>query len=305
MSALWMRRVVMVVLVCAGLAGMGMQAAQAAAVRLEVPQRVARGDAFLLRVWCDAITGQGQAPGLVQVQWRGKSLPVPLEPNAQNAAEKGASVAVILLSVPVDEKADGPLPLVVRLPQGERAQTQVALYSRERPVQKLTVEGKFVNPPAKEKARIAADRRKVRAVAARYTPQRAWGLPLLRPVPGEVSSLFGLKRVFNGEPRSVHKGLDLRGAQGEPIRAVADGEVALVDNLYFSGNAVYVDHGLGVVTAYLHMSKTLVQPGQSVRRGDTLGLVGATGRVTGPHLHFTLLVQGVHADPLPLLEQEK
>ncbi len=120
-------------------------------------------------------------------------------------------------------------------------------------------------------------------------------------MPGTVSSLFGMKRVFNGQPRGMHRGLDLRGAQGTPIRACADGVVALVDDLYFSGNAVYINHGDGVFSSYLHMSKPLVTPGERVRRGQVVGLVGATGRVTGPHLHLGLMVQGESVDPQPLL----
>lgn len=267
--------------------------ASASTLNLDVPARVARGDAFLVTARTDTT-----ADALV-FRWRGKAHRVPV------MLLDGVRTAWLLLPVPVDAK-EQTLPLSVGLVGDKNAartaQVTVALYDRERPVQKLTVDKKYVNPPANEQARIAEDRRKVRAVISRYTPERYWTLPLLRPVSGGVSSLFGMKRVFNGQPRSVHRGLDLRGAAGTPIRAAADGVIALVDNLYFSGNAVYIDHGLGVFTAYLHMSATDVQPGQAVRRGDVIGKVGATGRVTGPHLHLSMLVQGVSVDPLPLLE---
>ena len=107
--------------------------------------------------------------------------------------------------------------------------------------------------------------------------------------------------MFNGQPRGLHRGLDLRGTEGTPIVACADGRVALTGDLYFSGNVVYINHGEGVFTAYLHMSKILVAQGQPVRKGEVIGLVGATGRVTGPHLHLSLLVQGVSVDPQPFL----
>ena len=152
-------------------------------------------------------------------------------------------------------------------------------------------------------ARIKADREKVRLALADWLPERHWALPLARPVPGDVSSLFGLKRVFNGQPRGVHRGLDLRGPQGQPVLACADGRVALTGDLYFSGNVVYINHGEGVFTAYLHLSEILVQNGENVRKGQVVGLVGATGRVTGPHLHLSLLVQGESVDPLPFLER--
>ena len=149
---------------------------------------------------------------------------------------------------------------------------------------------------------LDAPDRVARALAI-YSSRRSWTAPFVRPVEGGISSQYGLRRVFNGQPRGFHKGLDLRSPEGTPIKACADGVVTLADNLYFSGNAVYLDHGLGVVTAYLHMSKILVRPGESVRRGQVVGLVGATGRVTGPHLHLSLFAQGQSVDILPLLEK--
>ena len=168
-------------------------------------------------------------------------------------------------------------------------------------MQKLNVDKKYVDPPAAEMARIKADRELVSQALAQRLQERLWVLPLTRPVPGDVSSLYGLKRVFNGQPRGLHKGLDLRGPQGQPVLACADGQVALASNLYFSGNVVYINHGEGVFTAYLHLSEILVQNGDRVRKGQVVGLVGATGRVTGPHLHLSLLVQGVSVDPQPFL----
>ncbi|WP_165174705.1 M23 family metallopeptidase [Desulfovibrio sp. ZJ369] len=272
-----------------------------AGVRLEAPARAARGDAFL------ALAAADQPATCFTFHWRGKSY----KAVAQRAADAGGQwQAVILLPVPLDEKAQR-LELAVtsgREGPGSRASDDVAkanmaiaLYDRERPVQKLTVDKKYVNPPAAQQERIKKDREKVRRILSVYLPERYWTLPFERPVPGGVSSLFGMKRVFNGQPRSVHRGLDLRGAQGTPIRACADGEVALADNLYFSGNAVYINHGEGVFSAYLHMSESKVKAGERVRKGQVVGLVGATGRVTGPHLHLSLIVQGQSVDPQPFL----
>lgn len=180
---------------------------------------------------------------------------------------------MILLPVPLDEKAAG-LELGVVPCRAEKAksaaptaQTSLALYDKDRPVQKLTVDKKYVNPPALQLARIKNDREKVRQALAQPLPERLWTMPLARPVPGGVSSLFGMKRVFNGQPRSVHRGLDLRGAQGSPIQACADGQVALVDNLYFSGNVVYINHGEGVFSSYLHMSEAKVRPRRARAQG--------------------------------------
>ncbi|MDR2695609.1 MAG: M23 family metallopeptidase [Deltaproteobacteria bacterium] len=126
-----------------------------------------------------------------------------------------------------------------------------------------------------------------------------------RPVPGEISSAFGLRRIFNGQPRSQHKGLDLRGAAGTPVLAMADGTVALAEELYFSGNVVYLDHGLGLFSMYAHLSAIDVRPGQQVSAGQALGKVGSTGRVTGPHLHLGCYALGMAVDPTPLMEAGK
>lgn len=267
-------------------------------IALEAPGKVARGDAFLAKAVSDKPVDN------VDFFWRGKTYTV-------KARQEGIGcVAEILLPVPLDEPARklvlgaGP-----ELAKGERplatVHADINLFEKKRPVQKLTVDKKYVNPPASEKARIQRDREKVREALAQKLPGKEWELPFARPVPGSVSSLFGMKRVFNGEPRSVHRGLDLRGATGTPIKACADGRVALVDNLYFSGNTVYVNHGDGVFTAYLHMSEPKVKSGDIVKKGDVIGLVGATGRVTGPHLHLSLMVQGQPVDPQPLLKSKQ
>ena len=125
-----------------------------------------------------------------------------------------------------------------------------------------------------------------------------------RPVPGATTSQYGLRRVFNDQARNPHRGLDLRGGEGDPIHAADDGVVVLVSDHYYGGKTVVVDHGLGVLTAYLHLSGFNVDKGQRVRRGDVIGSVGSTGRVTAPHLHLSLYVMGVSINPLPLLAKE-
>ncbi|WP_291357851.1 M23 family metallopeptidase [Desulfovibrio sp.] len=266
-------------------------------VQLTAPETVARGDAFVAEV-VSAEPMEGAT-----FFWRGKRHAVAAREVRDVAGAAPVWRAELMLPAPLGEKAQS---LSLGACAGKEckqpeATRKVGLYDRKRPVQRLTVDKKYVAPPPEEAARIRRDREKVAAALAQRLPERQWELPLDRPVPGTVSSLFGLKRVFNGEPRGMHRGLDLRGAQGSPIRACADGVVALVDDLYFSGNAVYINHGDGVFTSYLHMSKPLVKPGEHVKRGQVIGLVGATGRVTGPHLHLGLVVQGESVDPQPLL----
>lgn len=264
---------------------------------LAAPADVARGDAFA------AAALSAKPVETATFFWRGKRHTVAAREARESQDAAPVWQAEILLPAPLGEKSAA-LTLGVCLGKAcskPQVTQEVRLHDRERPVQRLTVDRKYVAPPPEEAERIRRDREKVRAALAQPLPDKLWWLPLKRPVSGAVTSLFGLKRVFNGEPRGQHKGLDLRGAEGTPILACADGVAALVDNLYFSGNAVYLNHGDGVFSSYLHMSKPLVKPGERVKRGQPIGLVGSTGRVTGPHLHLGLVVQGESVDPQPLL----
>lgn len=271
-----------------------------AQILLSAPEKVARGDAFLARAFTEEPVDK------IVFFWKGRSYPVQTTATTDKSG-KSVSMGEILLPVGLDETAK-----MLKLGAGAAGGSQkqaiasvhvpVQFFDRNRPVQKLKVDKKYVDPPASAKEKIRQDREKVQEALQDKLPDKMWSLPFLRPVPGDTSSLFGMKRVFNGQPRSVHRGLDLRGAQGTPIKACADGRVALVDDLYFSGKTVYVNHGDGVFSAYLHMSEPKVQAGQMVKKGDVIGLVGATGRVTGPHLHLSTIVQGQSVDPASLLE---
>lgn len=282
--------VVLTVLLTLGLVSLCASAAVLPPLTLEAPASVGKGNAFLARAL------SGVPVNEFTFTWLGKE-------QAVKAIRSGnAWLGEILLPVPVDTRDDGGR-LAVGVSGGGAVGATVNFHDVKRPVQKLQVDKKYVDPPKAVQQRIKQDRQKVRQALARNDVERQWRLPLYRPVQGGISSQFGLKRVFNGQLRGQHRGLDLRGAEGTPIHACSDGVVVLNDDLYYSGNTVYVNHGDGVFTAYLHMSKSNVQPGQQVRRGDVIGYVGATGRVTGPHLHLSLLVQGQSVDPLPLLEQ--
>jgi murein DD-endopeptidase MepM/ murein hydrolase activator NlpD len=136
---------------------------------------------------------------------------------------------------------------------------------------------------------------------AHDSPPR-WTAPFLRPRASAISSRFGAGRTFNGQVSSRHLGVDFRGAVGAPVRAANRGVVVLVDTFFLGGRVVYLDHGGGITTGYLHLSRALVSPGDTVARGETIGLVGATGRVTGPHLHWTARYGAITVNPLDLLE---
>lgn len=201
---------------------------------------------------------------------------------------------------PIDLELQGSVELVRRSSAGVASRT-VAIGPYPYPTQELTVEEKYVAPPKAELARIERERQRVGALFALETPRR-FSLPLGAPLdPLPAGGRFGARRVFNAQPRSPHSGADFRASPGTVVRAVADGRVALAEEHYFAGRAVYLDHGDGLLSMSFHLSEILVRTGDEVRRGQEIGRVGATGRVTGPHLHFGLRWHGARVDPALLI----
>ena len=168
--------------------------------------------------------------------------------------------------------------------------------------QKLDVESKYVNPPKAALVRIEKEKKRLAAVYARRTPIPASASPFVLPVPGDPTSEFGSRRILNGVPKAPHPGIDLRAAKGTPVAAAGGGVVAIAADLYYSGNTVILDHGAGLFTVYAHLSKIEVKEGATVKEGERLGLSGATGRVTGPHLHWGGRVGGEIFDPRGLCD---
>lgn len=173
--------------------------------------------------------------------------------------------------------------------------------AKEFPTRVLTVDPKYVSPPAKVLPRIQEERRRVDSIFSAVSPERLWNGPFRRPVPGAVISAFGKRSVYNGKPRSPHGGVDFRGASGTPVHAPNSGVVVLASNLYYSGNTIILDHGLGLYSYFGHLSVISVKEGAMVKTGEVIGKVGATGVVTGPHLHWTVRLGGSRIDPIALL----
>ena len=166
---------------------------------------------------------------------------------------------------------------------------------------KLTVGGQFVDPSPAELARIKEESARTAVIYAGVS-ERRWDGPFAAPVQGQATGNFGSRSVFNGQPRAPHAGIDYRGAVGTPVLAPGPGRVALAENLFFTGNTVILDHGLGLFSMYAHLSRIEVAVGQNVTGGAPLGLVGATGRVTGPHLHWAMRLGRARIDPALALQ---
>ena len=179
---------------------------------------------------------------------------------------------------------------------------EVTVVAAKFPEQKLKVDPAYVEPPESERERIAADREKVAAIWATADTERRWTAAFVLPVPGTTPGGYGARRIFNGKPRSRHDGVDMAASSGTAVTAPAPGRVALAEDLYFSGGTVILDHGGGLFTTYFHLSAIDVKPGDSVAAGQRVGAVGATGRATGPHLHWGAKLHHARVNPLDLLK---
>jgi murein DD-endopeptidase MepM/ murein hydrolase activator NlpD len=204
------------------------------------------------------------------------------------------------------EKAAGTYDLAVTATTEAGAQAacsaKLVVVAGKFATERLTVEKQFVEPNQQQADRAKAEQQKLRELFDTITPERLWQGPFRMPLDGGVRGTnFGKRRVLNGQSRSPHTGADFPALTGTPVHATQSGRVVLAEELYFSGNTVIVDHGLGVYSLYGHLSAIEVTAGDNVKAGSLLGKVGATGRVTGPHLHWGMTVNRARVDPVRMV----
>jgi murein DD-endopeptidase MepM/ murein hydrolase activator NlpD len=212
-----------------------------------------------------------------------------------------------LAAAPLDQGTQ--LKVTVVIARGEKSDTvlaEVPVAKGEYKLEKLTVAPRFGGPPdSAVQARMDREREKALAVSrASHNTPRLWE-EIVKPRDTRITSAFGSGREFNGRVQSRHTGTDFAGAVGTPVRAAARGVVALVDTFYLAGRVIYIDHGEGLVSAYFHLSRQDVAKGDTVAAGQQIGLVGATGRVTGPHLHWVVRYGAISVDPLSFIDLGK
>lgn len=244
--------------------------------------------------WADV--NDPAVPGGLAIFELGSSLTPPLVSHA------GKPVAIIgtparwraVVGIPLDHAA----PSIDITLDGTQEKITLTVSPYPYREQRLKIAQKrYVNPDANELARYQRERTQMDAARALFRNDASWSMNWVAPVPGKQSDSFGMRRFYNDQPRSPHSGMDIAAATGTPVRAPHSGQVASTGDFFFNGKTVMIDHGQGLVTLYCHLSEIDVRTGDDIVSGTIVGKVGATGRVTGPHLHWSVYLSGVAVNP--------
>jgi murein DD-endopeptidase MepM/ murein hydrolase activator NlpD len=230
----------------------------------------------------------------VQIIWQNKTVP----------AFRLNDAWTTIVGVDLDTKAgDHRADVLFTMDDGrvDKRDIVVKVVEKKYPTTQLKVDDRYVELSKVDLERANRETKELEAIYSNVTREIFPDAPFTVPIPGGTGANFGHRRVFNGEPRAPHAGADLRATTGTPIHATNQGRVVLAKDLFFTGNTVVLDHGLGIYSLYAHLSKIDVKRGDPVKNGQVIGLAGATGRVTGPHLHWGMRVQGARVDPFTLV----
>jgi murein DD-endopeptidase MepM/ murein hydrolase activator NlpD len=264
-------------------------------LRVEVfPRNIRQGDVFLVRA-----TGPASLKS-VHAEFQGKKFSLS---SAERQGSYEALIGVDLNAKPAKVK-------MKVMAKGDRGKgySKALTLKVERvdfPVQRLTLPRSMVDLGPKTLERVNRESKKLKALFGGVREERLWKGAFSRPVEGEVTTGFGLRRVINGQRKSPHTGVDLRADEGTPVLACNSGWVALVGDFFFSGKSVILDHGEGLYSMYFHLSEIAVGEGDRIHTENLLGRVGSTGRSTGPHLHWGIIIRGARVDPLSFLRLTK
>lgn len=227
------------------------------------------------------LPGQSAQPPIVQ--YAGHRVTVVPQDNGQWTALVGIPLKATAGTETIQVNSTGKIPFTI---QDKRYRTQ-----------RINIRDKNkVDPDDESTTRILQELKIQQGIKSRFSPQPP-DLSFIRPAPGADTGRFGMRRIFNGQSRNPHSGMDIAAAKGTPVKVTANGRVLYTGNFFFSGNVVYVDHGSGVISMYAHLSRIQVRLGDPVQQGDIIGAVGSTGRATGPHLHWSVYLNGEAVDP--------
>jgi murein DD-endopeptidase MepM/ murein hydrolase activator NlpD len=243
------------------------------------------------------ITIEVTEDGMPQVTWMRKK--VSLTANEANRTWYG------FIAVDLGQKP-GSYPLLVKSPSSGRGRAlNIEVEKKDYGVRRLTLPKEMVDLDAPTLERVRKEAKTIRTLWETSPSEAVWQGSFLKPLEGHVVGPFGRRSIINDQPRSPHSGVDFKADRGTPVRAMNHGTVVLTEDRFFAGRSVVLDHGGGILSMYFHLDKILVQKDQFIEKGQVVGLVGATGRTTGPHLHLGVRINGARVDPLGLMTLSK
>lgn len=248
-------------------------------------------------VMVDVIFKDPQQPNSIEAEFEKKRFPL-------YDVDQVAKHFQGLFGIPHSHDA-GPATLKITPKVGDPLTLKFTIADAHYPSETLKVDNRKINPRKSDMVRIKKEIAEINKVYGVETVTKFWDGAFVHPTDTIITDQFGMRRLYNGQLRSYHGGMDFRAAIGTPIHASAAGRVLLAKDLFYSGGTVIIDHGYGLLTMYFHQSKIIAKKGQMIKQGDLIGLSGKTGRVTGPHLHFQVVVHGTKVNPKDLFEELK